>query len=431
MHTSYDELDPSTARTYRLLSLHTGPDFTAGAAAALLDTDTSTAGRLITGLAEQDLLAHASPGRWHFPGLTGQHARDMATTHDTPDDRAAATARVIDYYLRGSAAADLLVAPGRLRIAAAFALPIIHPPAYNSPAAALAWHDTELANLLQAQQSALAFKLYSLGWQFIDTAWGWCRHRANYPAWEDLAQTAIESAHACGDARAEVLATIRLASCHLAQGNTTAATPLTARAIQTARTNGDRAGEGSACEHAAMGALAASDYPSAIKHCTRGLDCWRRVSSHRRPEALLHRLLGRAHAGLGDHHQAAAHLDTALGIFTDLGERYHSARTQYYIATTRLASSPSPGDIEEAITQLEQARPLLQAEDHPLALSELLTTLADAYSRIGKTSQATACTQEATTLQQQLNLPANHPARTRTSALASQLTASKQAPDTR
>ena len=133
MQPCYDELDPSTARTYRMLSLHTGPDFTA-AAAALLDTDTSTAGELITGLAEEGLLAQTSPGRWHFPGLTGQHARDLATTHDTPDDRAAATARVIEFYLRTSAAADLLIAPGRLRIAAAFGWPpCTHPPTTARP----------------------------------------------------------------------------------------------------------------------------------------------------------------------------------------------------------------------------------------------------------------------------------------------------------
>ena len=82
----------------------------------------------------------------------------------------------------------------------------------------------------------------------------------------------------------------------------------------------------------------------------RGLACWRHISSHQRPEALLHRLLGRAHAGLGHHQQAAAHLDTALAIFTDLGERYNSARTQYYIATTHLASNPGPAETGEAIT---------------------------------------------------------------------------------
>jgi 23S rRNA A1618 N6-methylase RlmF len=81
---------------------------------------------------------------------------------------------VIDYYLRGSAAADLLVLPGRLQIAAAFGLPLCNPPAYASPAEALAWCDSEQANLLAAQEAAARSGLHATTWQFGDTLWGWC-----------------------------------------------------------------------------------------------------------------------------------------------------------------------------------------------------------------------------------------------------------------
>ena len=42
MTARFDARNPDTARACRLLSLHTGPGFTADAAAALLDTDTGT-----------------------------------------------------------------------------------------------------------------------------------------------------------------------------------------------------------------------------------------------------------------------------------------------------------------------------------------------------------------------------------------------------
>ena len=54
--TSYDDLDRDTRRACRLLSLHPGPDFTAGAAGALLDTDTGTAEDLACVLAGASLL---------------------------------------------------------------------------------------------------------------------------------------------------------------------------------------------------------------------------------------------------------------------------------------------------------------------------------------------------------------------------------------
>jgi tetratricopeptide (TPR) repeat protein len=417
MHpTSYDDLDPSDLNAFWLLSTHPGPDFTGPAAAALLDTDPADAGRLIAVLAGAGLLALASPGRWHLAAEASQHTPGP---EGIPGERAAATARIIEYYLRASAAADLLINPGRLRIAAAFALPSRDQPAHVSPAAALAWCDSERASLLHAQQAAADNERHDLSWQFADTLWGWLSHRHTYPEWESVCETAIESAHTCGDARGEVTAAVRLASCQLAQGDTPAAATIATQAIHTAWASGDRAGEGSAREHAALCALAGGDYHGAIEHATRGLACWQHITPHRRAQALLERLLGRAYAGLGDYQQATAHLGTALAIFTELGERYPTARTQYWIAATRLASSPGGQHAAEVIALLEQARPLLRAEDHPLSLADLLTTLADAHNRAGDTSQARACLQEATALLEQLSLPTGHPARTRTTAVAS------------
>jgi tetratricopeptide (TPR) repeat protein len=418
---SYHALEANAASAYRLLATCPGTDITIPSAAALLDTGEPAAEQLTVALAAASLMEETTPGRWRYHDLVREHAAGLAAQHDPAAERKAATARVIDYYLRASAAADLLVLPRRLRIAPAFGLPNLNPPAFLTSAAALAWCDAELANLLQAQQTASSQGLHTLAWQFADTLWGWCTHRQRYPDWAALCQTAIESAHSCGDARAEVLAAVRLASCHIASGDTPAAAAISQQAIQTAWVNGDRAGEGSACEHAAMCALADGDYPAAIMHCNRGLACWRHITSHRRPEALLERLLGRAYAALGDHQQAAAHLDTALAVFTELGERYHSARTQYYIATTRLARSPGSEHTAEVITLLEQARPLLRAENHPLSLADLLITLADAHTRAGDAAQASACLQEAAALHLQLGLPPGHPARVRASAINSRL----------
>jgi hypothetical protein len=105
MQTRYDDLDPDAARAGRLLPVHTGPDFTAGAAAAL-DTDPGTAGRLIAVLAGAGVLEETAPGRWRLRDLAGPHARDTEPGLAAAAERGAATGRVIEYYLRASAAAD-------------------------------------------------------------------------------------------------------------------------------------------------------------------------------------------------------------------------------------------------------------------------------------------------------------------------------------
>jgi tetratricopeptide (TPR) repeat protein len=423
MATSYDDLHPDTARAYRLLSLHTGPDFTTQAGAALLDTSTGTAGQLITVLAEASLLTETAPDRWGYHDLTREHARETARLLDPAADQEAAVGRVIEYYLRASAAADLLVLPGRWRTAPAFGLPRLNRPAYTSTADALAWADTEQASLLQAQATAARYSMHTLAWQFCDTLWGFVGHRHDYPAWQQVCQTAAESARACGDPRAEVFALVRLASCHLSRGQVQAAADVAGQAIGTAWASGDRAGEASARESAAICALETGDYQDAIYHSTRGLHCWRAITSHARGEALLERMLGRAYAGLGDSRQADDHFETALAIFERLEERYHTARTLYGIAETRLAAGPGAANAAEAIMLLGRARPLMEAEDHPLSLSEILTVLGEAHARTGNSSQAGLALAQATALHDQACLAAAHPARTRASALARTLAA--------
>jgi tetratricopeptide (TPR) repeat protein len=417
---SYLALDAGTARAYRLLATCPGTDVTVPAAAALLDADEPAAEQLAVALAAASLIEETAPGRWRYHDLVREHAASLAAQHDTSAERNAATARVIDYYLRGSAAADLLVLPGRLRIASAFGLPIRNPPAFATTAAALAWCDAEQAGLLEAQKTAAALGLHAAAWQFGDTLYGWNSHRHDYPAWQATCEQAISSARACGDARAEVFCAIRLASCHVARGDLAAATPVAEQAVRTAWANGDRAGEGSAREHAGICAMASGHNEDAIAHFTRALDCWRRITSHRRAEAINHRHLGRALSNLCRASEADEHLHTALAIFTELGENYHQARTLYVIAMTRLASG-QPEQAVEALSRLERARPLMEAEDHPLSLSELLTALAVAYGRTGDEEQARACVDRAAELQQQLNLPDSHPARAQTSFAASQL----------
>lgn len=417
---SYRALDAGTARAYRLLATCPGTDVTVPAAAALLDADEPAAEQLAVALAAASLIEETAPGRWRYHDLVREHAAGLAAQHDTAAERNAATARVIDYYLRGSAAADLLVLPGRLRIAPAFGLPIRNPPAFATIADALAWCDAKQAGLLEAQKTAAALGLHAASWQFGDTLYGWISHRHDYTAWQAICEQAVTSARACGDARAEVFCAVRLASCLIASGDVTAAAPVAEQAVRTAWANGDRAGEGSAREHAGICAMASGSNEDAIAHFTRALDCWRRITSHRRAEAINHRHLGRALSNLGRASEADEHLRTALAIFTELGENYHQARTLYVIAMTRLASG-QPQQAVEAISRLERALPLMEAEDHPLSLSELLTALGTAHARTGNTGQARACLDRAADLQQQLNLPDSHPARVQTSFAASQL----------
>lgn len=63
---AYAALDPGTARAYRLLGLHPGPDFTAGLAAAALDASRAEARAVLSRLATACLAEPAGHGRYRF-----------------------------------------------------------------------------------------------------------------------------------------------------------------------------------------------------------------------------------------------------------------------------------------------------------------------------------------------------------------------------
>lgn len=408
MHASYDDLAPDEARAFRLLSLHPGPGFTPAAAAALLDLGEDRAAELIGALARAGTLEGAGPGRWRLRDRAAARARDAAGR----EDGGAAVARAVDYYLRGSAAADFFILPGRMRIAAAFALPA--PLAPDGIGGALAWLDAEKDSLLQAQQVAAGHGLHALAWQFADTLWGWVQRRQDYPAWQGVCETAAVSARSCGDARAEVLAVTRLAACLRAAGDVPAAAAAAETAAGTARAAGDRAGEASAREQAAASALDAGAWTAAVEHCTRARACWRNLGGRPRGEAVVQRLLGRAYAGLGDYDEALRHLNASESAFEMLGERQQAGRTLYEKGRV-LTSAGQPG---EAAACLDRARAAAEEAAHPPFLADTLTALAGARARAGQPGEAAAVLEEAGGIHRQLGFPAGHPARVRAAAVA-------------
>jgi DNA-binding SARP family transcriptional activator len=81
---SYRGLPPAAARLFRLLGLHPGPDISVAAAAALADTSTTDAARLLETLADVHLLEETAPGRYHLHDLLRAYAAERATTTETP-----------------------------------------------------------------------------------------------------------------------------------------------------------------------------------------------------------------------------------------------------------------------------------------------------------------------------------------------------------
>src|SRR5205814_10009278 len=110
---SYHTLTPQTARLFRLLGLHPGPDIGTPAAASLTGLPIQQVRPLLAELTQANLLTEPTPGRYSLHDLLRAYATEQAQTVDPDDERRAATHRLLDHYLHTAYAADQLLYPGR------------------------------------------------------------------------------------------------------------------------------------------------------------------------------------------------------------------------------------------------------------------------------------------------------------------------------
>lgn len=100
---SYDTLEPQTARLFRLLSVHPGPDISAAAAASLGGVDLPETMRHLDRLGAANLIREHVPGRYQLHDLLRSYAAELTSTIDGAEETRRAAYRVLDHYLQTAA----------------------------------------------------------------------------------------------------------------------------------------------------------------------------------------------------------------------------------------------------------------------------------------------------------------------------------------
>ncbi|HEY3871112.1 MAG TPA: tetratricopeptide repeat protein [Actinocrinis sp.] len=149
---SYRALPEDRQLLFRRLGLLPGPQVDAYAAAALLETGSEDAGRLLQQLADHSLLIGLAPGRYRLHDLIRAHARSLATMLDPAYEREAAQDRLLHYYAHTAQSASLPIS--RLPRCAPDGPAPAHAPDLADPQAAQAWLRTEFPNLQAAHTHA-------------------------------------------------------------------------------------------------------------------------------------------------------------------------------------------------------------------------------------------------------------------------------------
>jgi DNA-binding SARP family transcriptional activator/Tfp pilus assembly protein PilF len=397
---SYRSLREPAARLFRLLSLHPGPDLTAGAAASLAGVPLAAARSQLVELAGASLVTERAPGRYGLHDLLRAYATELAHTREPEPDRRAALHRVLDHYLHTAHTAVRLLDPIRPRIVLNAAERGVTPERLADVTDALAWFGTEHRVLVAAVMQAADHGLDTRTWQLAWTLTGFFHRRGHWHDWASTQGAALAAARRLADRARQAWAHRQLgraltglarwdgafaafqqalalsgaagddverAHAHLdlgmmweRQGRPAEALDHTEQAFALFRTSGYRWGETDALNNLGWHYATAGRYRLALSCCERALELNREVG-HTYGEALTLDSLGYIHHRLGRYRQATACYQQAVGLLRVVSDRANEAETLVRLGDTHRAA----GDGDAARDAWLQALSIFDQLDHP------------------------------------------------------------------
>ena len=397
---SYQQLDATAARLFRLLGLHAGPDISAAAAASMAGLPLDEARRSLSELTRAHLLTEHAPGRFSSHDLLRAYAAELAQSADSDADRHAAAGRMLDHYLHTANAAALLLNPTRRPVTLAPPRPGAAPEHIGDVELALAWFEAERRVLVAAAARAAETGFDTHAWQipwalsrFLDT-------RGRWHEWALTEQIALAAAERLGDRAAQAGAHQRYGYAHARLGSYEAAYAHLGLALGIHTERGDQAGQAYVHNALAITLHFQDRYEEALDHARQALDLYTALGDQS-GRALALNSLGWFYALLEDHQQAVRYCEQALGLFRDLGNQDGEAGA----LDTLGYAHQQVGNYAEAIAYYQQAVDLDRQMGSRWGVGVALGHLGDARHAAGDADGARAAWEEALTILDDLQQP--------------------------
>jgi DNA-binding SARP family transcriptional activator len=409
---SYQQLDPATARLFRLLGLHAGPDVSAAAAASLAGLPLDEARRGLGELTRVHLLTEHAPGRFSCHDLLRAYAAELTGSADSEAERRAATGRMLDHYLRTAHRAALRLHPTRRQITLAPPEPGAEPEDIGDAAAAQAWFDAELQVLMAAAARALEAGFDAQVWQIAWALFRFLEMRGRWHDWVAVEQYALAATQRLGDRSAQALAHQRFGSASGRLGNYEDAYAHLDRALSIHTELGDHAGQ--AYVHNALAIMFDSQGRTgeALEQAQQALDSYT-AAGHANGRAVALNALGWFHAMLGNHQEALSYAGQSLDLSREIGSEDGMAAALDSLGYAH----QHLGRHAEAIQCYQQALDLHLEVSGNWGAAETLGHLGDARYAAGDVEGARADWEESLVILEDLNHPDAAQIRARLSGL--------------
>ncbi|MFE9687070.1 BTAD domain-containing putative transcriptional regulator [Streptomyces sp. NPDC006285] len=401
---SYDALSDPAARLFRLLGLHTGPDLSALAAAALAGLSARETRSLLVELSHAHLIVERSPSRYTVHDLLRVYSIERISVDEPRERREQAVDRLLAWYLHTMDAAYLLLAPRRRRVVLQPPPANCHPLQFMAHEQALQWCESERGNLVAAVHQAAASGRAGTAWRLAAVSWAFFYLRSHLNDWLETSRTALAAARVANDrvGQAQSHGDVAGALTHLRQFDESI--DHYRRAMILCRELGDADGNAHAVSNLGNVYLNSGKLDKAVEYCRRGLvmvrhrgyvwgeavaltnlgDAYRqlgrfaeadeclkqsltilRAVGNRWVEGVVLDILGTVDHQLHRYDKAVEHYELALEAHRDVAHQWGEGHTLNHLGDIQLAM----GNLDEARTSWLRALSIWKNLDHPDAES--------------------------------------------------------------
>ncbi|MDQ1024633.1 DNA-binding SARP family transcriptional activator/tetratricopeptide (TPR) repeat protein [Streptomyces umbrinus] len=409
---SYQALGPGAARLFALLGLHSGPDFSAPAAASLTGLTLHQVRPLLAELARAHLVTEHTPGRYTLHDLLRAYATEQAHILDPDTEQRPAINRILDHYLHTAHAADHLLNPHNAPITLAPPRPGVAPEQIVDHAPAMAWFTDEHTVLLAAVQQAADAGLDTHTWQLASALTTYLQRRGHWHHSLTTLRTALDATQRRPEGPGHAHIQRRLGSTYLLLGRHGDAQPHLQRAVELFGDLGDRTAQAHA--HLDLGAvlIRQDHYHQALHHAQQALDLYR-STAHTAGEVRALNAIGWCHAQLSDYQRALTHCQQALHLLKDIGDLSGEAATWDSLGYAH----HHLGQHHQAVDCYHQALKLYRDLGDSYNEADTLVSLADTHYATGQTATARDTWQRALTIFDDLDHPDAEQIRTKLNAV--------------
>lgn len=383
---SYRALAPQAARLFRLLGLHPGPAISAAAAASLAGLPLPQTRRLLDDLHRAYLFTSPDRKRYTFHDLLRAYATEQSATHDSPQQQAEATLRMLDHYLHTAYRA------GSLAYAHDSSWPpldLAEPAAGVTPEAladrrqALDWYREEQPTLERLVARAHQLQFDGHAWQLAGAQVSYLLKSGLWQQWQRVGETALAAAERTADLARQAHAHRWLGQVHRSHGRLAQAHVELRLALGLFVALGDRERQGRTRLDIAIAHGEERAYAEAVAESERALELFEAVEDPS-GQALSLNSIGWYLTILGEPRAALPYCRRAL----ELSRADGNLPAQSSILDSIGYIHHHLGEYEEALPAYRESLRLRQVIGDYFLQAEIHTHLGDTHLALGDTESA-------------------------------------------